>query len=140
MESFEMKLDKYASLAVEVGVNIQPGQILVVSATLHSIEYVRKVVKRAYELGARHVHVEWIDDVITRTRYEMAPEDSFSEYFFPWKAKGWEEMAKQNAAFLSIIASSPDLLQGIEPDRIKQANIAAGQAMTAFRKYTMSDK
>ncbi|XEC96175.1 aminopeptidase [Paenibacillus tarimensis] len=139
MDQFEQNLEKYAALAVEVGVNVQPGQTLVVTAPLVAAEYVRKVVKRAYEVGARYVHVEWNDDDVTRTRYELAPDDSFQE--FPmWKAKGWEEMAAGNAAFLSVIAANPDLLKGIDPKRIKDANIAASTALQAYRNYAMSDK
>jgi aminopeptidase len=139
MENFEHQLDKYAALAVEVGVNIQPGQTLVVTAPLPAAELVRKVVKRAYEIGAHYVHVEWNDDQVTRTRYELAPDESFSEYPM-WRAKGWEEMAANNAAFLSITAANPDLLKGIEPQRIKDANIAANTALEPFRNYAMSDK
>ena len=34
MADFEQSLEKYARLAVEVGVNVQPGQTLVVTAPL----------------------------------------------------------------------------------------------------------
>lgn len=57
-----------------------------------------------------------------------------------WRAKGWEEMAADNAAFLSIIAANPDLLKGIEPQRIKDANIASSTALQPFRNYAMSDQ
>lgn len=134
------QLIKYAKLAVQVGVNLQPGQMLVVTAPLEAAEYVRLVVKEAYEAGAKYVHVDWHDDQITRYRYELAPADSFKEYPIMWRAKGWEQMAEDNAAFLSVISANPDLLKGIDAERIKQANIAQGSAMQNFRKYTMSDK
>lgn len=140
MAGFEDQLVKYAQLAVQVGVNVQPGQTLVVTAPVSAAEYVRLVVKEAYKLGAKYVHVDWHDDQITRLRYELAPGDSFATYPIPWRAEGWKQMAEEHAAFLSVIAANPDLLNGIEPERIKQANIAQGQAMQSFRKYTMSDK
>lgn len=140
MNHHEEQLIKYAELAVKVGVNIQPGQMLVVTAPVIAAPYVRHVVRQAYEAGARYVHVDWNDDQVTRYRFELAPEDSFSEYPIMWRAKGWEQMAADNAAFLSIIAANPDLLNGIDPERIKQANIAQGNAMKEFRKYAMSDK
>jgi aminopeptidase len=140
LENLDHNLEKYAQLAVKVGVNVQPGQTLVVSAALHTADYVRKVVKCAYAAGAKYVHVDWNDDQITRMRYELAPEDSFSEFPIPWKAKGWEEMATNNAAFLSITSANPDLLNGIDPVRIKAANIASRTAMQPFRSYAMSDK
>lgn len=140
METFQHNLEKYASLAVEVGVNVQPGQLLVVSAPLGAANYVRKIVKRAYEVGARYVHVDWTDDEITRTRFELAPEDSFSEYPIMWRAKGWEEMAENNAAFLSVISANPDLLKGIKAQRVKADNIARSNALQQYRAYAMSDK
>lgn len=140
MAAFDTKLDQYARLAVEVGVNVQPGQTLVVTAPLVAAEYVRKVVKRAYAVGAKYVHVDWHDEETTRLRFAHAPADSFSEYPIPWRAKGWEQMASENAAFLSISAANPDLLSGIDPVRIQQANKAQGLAMQPFRKFTMSDK
>ncbi len=139
MDHFEQSLEKYASLAVEVGVNIQPGQTLVVTAPLLAAEFVRKVARRAYALGAKNVHVEWNDDEITRIKYEMAPGEAFREYPM-WRAKGWEEMAENHAAFLTITAANPDLLKGIEPQRIQDANKAAGAALQTYRGYAMSDR
>ncbi len=139
MINFQEKLERYAALAVEVGVNVQPGQTLVVTASISSAPFVRMVVKKAYEVGAKNVHVEWNDDVVTRTKYELAPDEAFNE-FPQWRAQGWEDMAKDNAAFLSIVASNPDLLKGIKPERIANANKAAGIALKTWRTYTMSDK
>ncbi|QHT59100.1 aminopeptidase [Paenibacillus lycopersici] len=139
INDFEKKLERYAALAVEVGVNVQPGQTLVVTAGISSAPFVRMVVKKAYEVGAKNVHVEWNDDVVTRTKYELAPDEAFLEYP-QWRAQGWEDMAKDNAAFLSIIAANPDLLKGIKPERIANANKAAGIALKTWRSYTMSDK
>ena len=141
MEStFNHNLEKYAALAVEVGVNIQPGQTLVLMAPLFAADLARKVVRRAYEKGAKYVHVEWNDDEVTRTRYELAPGDSFKEYPTPFRARGWEEMAEGNAAFLSIVGADPDLLRGIDSQRIQDANKANSEALKNYRKYAMSDK
>lgn len=49
MLDFKQKLENYALLAVKIGVNIQPGQTLVVNADIVSAEFVRLVVRKAYE-------------------------------------------------------------------------------------------
>jgi len=137
--TFEELQERYAELAVRVGVNVQKQQTLVITGPIQSAPFVRQVVRKAYEAGAKLVYIDWTDDELTRIKYELAPEEAFDE--FPlWKAKGWEEMAEQGAAFLSIISSNPDLLQGIHPQRIAKASKAAGQAMHAYRNYTMADK
>lgn len=117
MSTFEEKLDKYAELAVRVGVNIQKGQSLVINTSIDSAQLVRKIVKNAYEAGADQVIVNWNDDIVSRTKYELAPIDSFKEYP-KWRARETEELAENGAAFIAIVSSSPDLLKGIDPEKI----------------------
>ena len=45
MDSFEKHLEKYAEVAVKVGVNIQPGQTLLIRSDIEVAPFVRKVVK-----------------------------------------------------------------------------------------------
>ncbi|MFJ7725008.1 aminopeptidase [Neobacillus sp. NPDC097160] len=139
MSEFQKKLEKYAELAVKVGVNVQSGQTLVVQATLDAAEFVRLVVKKAYETGAHNVVVNWNDDTVTRTKYDLAPDQAFQEYPV-WRAKEMEELADSGAAFMSIISSSPDLLKGVDPERIANYNKAAGKALANYRKASQTDK
>ncbi|MEW9500751.1 aminopeptidase [Jeotgalibacillus marinus] len=135
----EALLEKYAELAVKVGVNIQPNQWLNIGATLDNAHFVRLVTKKAYEAGARQVFVNWLDDEVSRIQYDLAPDDSFSEYP-DWKRIELEEMAKQGAAFMRIVSSSPDLLKGVDPERISAFQKASGKALDQYRKYIQSDK
>ncbi|MCM3160315.1 aminopeptidase [Metabacillus litoralis] len=139
MSNIKQNLEKYAELAVRVGVNIQPNQNLTINASTEVVEFVRLVVKKAYEAGARNVYVEWHDDVITRTRFELASEEALSDYP-EWKAKGLETLAEHDGAFMSIISSDPDLLSGIDPKRIAASTKAAGMALTKYRNYLQADK
>lgn len=137
--SFDTNFERYAELAVKIGVNVQPMQTLVITAPISTAPFVRKVAKKAYEAGAKHVIMEWSDDELTRLKFDLAPDEAFTEYPL-WKAKGLEEMAENGAAFLYVTASNPDLLKGVKLERISASNKAAGQALNAFRNYTMSDK
>lgn len=53
------KLKGYAELIVRVGVNIQEGQEVVISAELDQPEFVERVVEECYKEGAAEVRVEW---------------------------------------------------------------------------------
>ena len=139
MTDFQTNLEKYAELAIKVGVNIQPEQTLVVNTTLEGAELVRIIVKKAYEAGARNVIVNWHDDTVNRTKYELAPDEVFNEYP-EWRAKETIELAEQGAAFLSVISSSPDLLKGIDPKRIANNQKASGTALKPWRQMMQSDK
>jgi aminopeptidase len=139
MSDFQTNLEKYAELAVKVGVNVQPGQTLVVNTTLEGAELVRLIVRKAYELGAYNVIVNYHDDVVNRTKYELAPDELFTKYP-EWRAKETIELAENGAAYLSVISSSPDLLKGIPPKRIANFQKASGTALKKWREYMQSDK
>ncbi|AIC94697.1 MULTISPECIES: aminopeptidase [Shouchella] len=137
--SFNEKIEKYADLAVRVGINIQKDQTLYIRTPMHAAAFVRVVAKKAYEAGAKHVRVEWNDEELTKIKYQHAPQEAFSE-FPQWQADVLVKEAEHNAAFLSIAGSDPDLLKGIDPERIAAANKASGQANSTFRRYIQSDK
>ncbi|MBJ8193297.1 aminopeptidase, partial [Bacillus cereus] len=56
------------------------------------------------------------------------------------------EVAKRNtfldarAAFIAIVSPNPDLLKGIDPQRIGSFQKASGQALEKYRQYVQSDK
>lgn len=139
MSTFEQNLSKYAQLTIKVGVNIQPDQYLYISASTDAAPLVRLITRHAYEAGARQVFVDWNDDEITRLRYELAPANSFAE-FPEWKVMEREQLAEKGAAFISIVSQSPDLLKGIEEQRIADAQKAGGKALNKYRQYVQSDK
>jgi len=139
MNEFQKNLEKYAELAVKVGVNVQKGQTLVVNAALDAAEFVRLVVKKAYETGAHNVIVNWNDDTVSKTKYDLAPDEAFKEYP-EWRAKETEDLAEKGAAFMAVISASPDLLKGVNPERISNFQKAAGQALEKYRQAIQSDK
>lgn len=139
MEQFEQRLKKYAALAVEIGVNVQPGQTLSIIAPIEVAPLVRQIVRRAYEVGAKHVQVDWTDEEITRTRFELASEEALAECP-SWKVNPRVEMAESGAAFLWVVADNPDLLKGIDSKRIALSTQAQQTALQPFRKFTMNNK
>lgn len=137
MTDFQASLEKYAELIVKVGVNIQPGQTLFMNAPLPSAALVRIAAHKAYEAGARHVHVDWSDEQLTHTKYKLAPSEAFEEYPM-WRAKGLEELAENGAAFVSIYAPSPDLMQDVDPERIAAFAKTSATALKRYREMTMA--
>ncbi|SDB89963.1 aminopeptidase [Shouchella lonarensis] len=138
MTTFEQNLEKYADLAIRVGLNIQKGQTLIIRTPLFAADFVRAAAKKAYEAGAKHVRVDWGDEEIAKLKFEHAAEEVFSE-FPSWQAQSLEEEAEKDAAFLSITGGDPDLLKDVDPERVATANKTAGKALDTFRRYIQSD-
>ncbi|WP_438444932.1 aminopeptidase [Gorillibacterium sp. sgz5001074] len=133
-QRLETYMDRYAELIVRIGLNLQQGQSLFVNANLDSAPFARKVVRKAYEAGARQVYVDWNDETVTRIKYECAPDEAFTEYPL-WKSKGLEEFMEQGGAYLQIYAPNPELLKGIPSGRVSAANKTAAEANKGFRSY-----
>jgi len=138
LKDFESRLNDYAKLCVKVGINVQPGQPLVINSPIEGLDFVRMLAKNAYEAGASEVHVNWNDEVLTKLKYENAPMEVF-EQFPKWYADGLEDYAKKGAGFISISAQDPELLKEIDPKKIAANNKSSSLALKEWRKYTMND-
>lgn len=126
-----VSLDQYADLAVRVGVNLQVGQTLYIRAPIEAVDFVRRVVARAYGAGARHVHVDWEDEQLGLLRYRLAPQEALTEYP-EWKAHAMQQLAEAGAAFLTVSASDPDLLRDVDAGRVATANRAMMSALAGW--------
>lgn len=135
----QKNLEKYARLLVRKGINIQKDQLLVVRAPIETRDFVHLIAKEAYDAGAKNVHVEYSDDKLSLIRYQKAPLDSFNEAM-QWKADGFEQMAKDNAAFLSLTGTDPDLFKDVDPEKIALNTKSTGEAMKNFRKIMMNSE
>src|SRR5690606_12348161 len=56
-----------------------------------------------------------------------------------WKDDGFEQFAEDGAGFLSIAASNPELLKGVDPEKVAANNKSSSKAMEKFREYTMNN-
>ncbi len=114
---FEQNLQKYAELAVKVGLNLQPGQQLMIRARLEAAPLVRLLAICAYQNGCRLVDVIWDDDPLTLIRFQHARRDSFEE-FPAWLYPAIVEHIRRGDALLFIASTAPDLLANQDPDLI----------------------
>ncbi len=117
------KLDRLAEVAVRVGLNLQPGQDLLMTAPAAALPLVRRIAAHAYAAGAGLVTPFLADEEVALARYRHAPDASFD------KAAGWlyEGMAKafsQNTARLAIVGDNPMLLSAQDPEKVARANKA----------------
>lgn len=137
--NFQQKMEQYAELTVYVGLNVQKDQQVLINTTTDTIEFTRLVVKKAYEAGAKNVHVNYSDPVQTRTHYELAPDEAFTEYP-EWSVVQRDEIIEKGGSFLWIDAEDPDLLTGIPAKRLSNSQKAAGKALERYRQAVGSDK
>src|SRR5262245_31643955 len=99
MSRAEERLHAYARLAVHVGVNLQPGQILGINALVEHEPLVRAAAKEAYASGARFVDVLYTDQHVRRAHIEHAAEDELG-FSPPWLVQRLDSLAESGGALL----------------------------------------
>ncbi|MCO5090126.1 aminopeptidase [Bosea sp. (in: a-proteobacteria)] len=117
------RLDKLAKVAIRVGLNLQPGQDLFLTAPVSALPLVRLIARHAYEAGAGLVTPMLSDEEVTLARYRHAPDLSFD------RAPGWlyEGVAKAfsaNTARLAVVGDNPMLLAGEDAGKVGRASKA----------------
>lgn len=139
MASFEEKLREYARLLVEVGINLQPGQVLNLRSDVDCAPLARLCAEAAYELGAKDIVNEWRDDPMTRLRYLHA-DDSVFDQAYPWEQVRCDHLTDLSAPYLVIIGSDPEALAGVDPARITRANKARYPAVKRYSDAQMASR
>ncbi|WP_132943861.1 aminopeptidase [Tumebacillus sp. BK434] len=133
------QLRKYAELAVRQGINVQPGQKVIVRAPVEAAAFAREVVKQAYAAGANHVWVDWSDEDTLRTRLELAPEETL-ELVPEGYVRDFVGTLEEGGAMLGIYAPKPGHLSGLDAARIGKYYQALGKAMRRQRDLQQASK
>jgi aminopeptidase len=118
-----VKLDRLAEVAIKVGLRLERGQNLLVTAPTVALPLVRKVAEYAYKAGAGLVTPILSDEAITLLRYRFGPDEGFDRAA-SWLYDGMAKAFDANTARLAIVADNPMLLSGEDPARVARANKA----------------
>jgi len=121
------KLEKLAEVAVKVGLRLEGGQDLVITAPLPALPLVRLITKHAYKAGAGLVTTFYSDEETTLARYEHAPDASFDKAS-DWLYEGMARAYANGAARLAISGDNPMLLAAQDPAKVARANKANSMA------------
>src|SRR4051794_27228469 len=98
------RLVRFADLVVRVGVNVQPGQGVVISADIAQLEVARAVVEQAYAAGAGWVEVAWTDGPIRRSELTHATLETLTADR-PWALQRAAEWTEQGVATIGLVGN-----------------------------------
>lgn len=132
-------LEKYARLAVVMGANVQPGQLLVIQAPVTDYEFVRMCVKAAYEAGAGEVSVNWSDEQNSLMSYQYCSLETLTEVpQWSYDKRAWAQ--EKGCCFLYVDSQTPGLLKDIDPQKVQAVQLASSQKFRPLMQYTMSNE
>ncbi|MCD8293972.1 MAG: aminopeptidase [Clostridia bacterium] len=119
----ETRLDKYATLLVKTGLNVKPGQEVIIQCGLDQPDFVTLVVKKCYEAGASRVTVKWEHMPVSKLGYEYRSLETLSEVL-PQETEEWKRRAEKHVCYLWLDSDDPDGLDGTDSEKIARANMA----------------
>jgi aminopeptidase len=115
--------DRYAELAVRVGANVQPGQLVDVLARVEHAPVARAVARAAYRAGAAYVDVYYTDQHVRRALIEGAADELLS-WTPPWLLKRAKQVGDERAAVVALTGDAePNLLADLPGERVGKARM-----------------
>jgi aminopeptidase len=116
-------LERLADVAIGTGLNLQPGQQLVLTGSAETLPLLRRIAVAAYKAGASVVTPILSDEAITRARYKHGADNSF-DAAPDWLFAGMGQAYEANAARLHVSSENPMALSDMDADKVGRASKA----------------
>jgi len=129
-----IRRQKYALMLIKVGVNLQPGQYLIIQTIPEALELAQEVTKEAFKAKAKDVIVFIEDPKINHIRGLNADEDTLRSVP-EWKKQQLEYYLSQGACQIGLMGSYPTLNQDVETAKLLAINAASNDVRNVIRKY-----
>jgi aminopeptidase len=111
-------LQPLAELAVRIGMNVQPDQVVSITTEPGKEAITRAIAETAYAAGARYVDPWSFDVFVKHSRMLHAPEETLG-WVPPWIGERLRMLGELNAAWVSLRGPvAPHLMDDIDPRRL----------------------
>ncbi|OLV16931.1 aminopeptidase [Deinococcus marmoris] len=123
---------RYARLAVQVAVPLQPGQRLLIISPPETFQLAGEIATAAYAVGAAEVEILYEDPQVLSLKVQYAAEAALQN-FSSWTADALTAHACAGQPMLSLHSPQPHTHQGFDA----RAAVAAGARNAALEEYGM---
>src|SRR6201995_1806907 len=113
-EPFDHLLEKYPPLVIRRGVNVQPGQEVVINCLPEQADAARALAEEAYRVGASRVEIMYADPYLQRSQVLHAPEDLLGKSP-EHRLQQVTDWAESKPALISLTGNPfPSLMEGLD--------------------------
>ncbi len=131
-------IEKYVELILKVGLKIKNGDKLVVRCPIEARDFAVESTRKAYELGAGEVVVDYRDQLISRLKYENESLDVLTD-IPKHKVDKENYYMEKKAKYLSVTGSDPDAFKGVDAEKLFKSNLANSKALRDFSAKMMAN-
>ncbi len=133
------KIKNYAKLVIKIGQTVEEGQMVILRVPTECREFAHYIVEEAYKAGAGKVIVEWNDDLITRLKFQYEAQKNF-ETVEQFEIDRYKYYIEQKASFISVSATDPENLTGIDSQKVMAAAKAKNKYLKFYSEAIMADR
>ncbi|MFR7760230.1 MAG: aminopeptidase, partial [Peptoniphilus grossensis] len=131
-------IEKYAELILKVGLKIKEGDRLVIRCPIEARDFALTSTKKAYELGASEVVLDYRDQEISRLKYENESLEILTDVP-KHKVDKENYYMEKKAKYLSVTGSDQDAFKGVDSEKLFKANLATSKALKDFTAKMMAN-
>lgn len=134
--SHRARLDRLAAVAVNVGLRPAKGQEVILTANVETLPLARLISKHAYLRGASLVTTILADDALSLARFHHS-NDEYFDHTTPWLFDGIAKAITDGAARMAIVGDNPNLLSGLDGNKVMRTVQARSQAARKTQELLM---
>ena len=126
------KLRLYAELIARLGVNVQPGQEVIIRSEPEQMEFLEMLTEQCYLAGASKVTVEWRCQALQKLDIKYQSDEVLGRVE-PWEEQRLKEKSEKLPANIYLDSDDPDGLAGIDQDKWAKAQQARYKVTKPYR-------
>jgi aminopeptidase len=129
-------LNAYSDVILGCALSITRGDRLWLRSEPVHIEFVKHLVRRAYEMGAEHVEVSLDDPAMGRIRIDNSVSEDFLDYVPGYTESMYRSIVEEGWRSLALRGpSEPDLMQGVSTGRLSRMSRFSGPERVPFSYF-----
>ncbi len=122
-------LSAYASMVVEVGINLYPGQCLSIRTGIQTYDFALLLARRAYRKGAKYVDIDVRSAFLTKARIEDGNESDLTFMPHYLVSRVYEQLANDWAFITIDNTEETDVCRNVDPQRLSTVTRTGRKAM-----------
>lgn len=126
------KLRSYAELIARLGVNVQPGQEVIIRSEPEQMEFLEMLTEQCYLAGASKVTVEWRCQALQKLDIKYQSDEVLGRVE-PWEEQRLKEKSEKLPANIYLDSDDPAGLAGIDQDKWAKAQQARYKVTKPYR-------
>lgn len=130
---FKEKLENYADIILKKGINVQKDEKIEIRASIEDADFARLLMRKAFDLGAENVFINWIDFYSDKIKLNNAPNRIF-ENVPKWEIQKYKEYVEGGWSVISLSAPDPEVFKDVDSKLLGQWSQVKSKALKFFQK------